>query len=80
MFISNRKVPIPFVGDAKIPKFLPGIKNFIIFAPNMRFQGEKLKGWSEKVEIFVTFRSKYWQKNDQNSVFLSEALHGEIII
>ena len=46
----------------------------------MRFQGGKLKGWSEKVEIFVTYRSNYLQKNDQNSVFLSEALHGEIII
>ena len=46
----------------------------------MRFQGEKLNGWSEKVEIFVTYRSKYLQKNYQNSVFLSEAVHGEIII
>ena len=45
----------------------------------MRFQGEKLNGWSEKVEIFVTYRSKYLQKNDQNSVFVREALHGEII-
>ena len=46
----------------------------------MRFQGEKLNGWSDKVEIFVTYRSKYLQKNDQNSVFVSEAVHGEIII
>ena len=46
----------------------------------MRFHWEKLKGWSDKVEIFVTYRSKYLQKNDQNSVFLSEAVHGEIII
>ena len=43
MLISNRKVPIPFVGDAKIPKFWPGIKNFIISTPNMTFliQGQK---------------------------------------
>ena len=34
----------------------------------------------EKVEIFVIYRSKYLQKNDQNSVFVSEAVHGEIII
>ena len=46
----------------------------------MRFLGEKLNGWSDKVEIFVTFRSKYLQKNDQNSVFVSEAIHGEIFI
>ena len=46
----------------------------------MQFQGEKLNGWSEKVEIFVTYRSKYLHKKDQNSIFLSEALHGEIII
>ena len=46
----------------------------------MQFQGEKLNGWSEKVEIFVTYRSKYLQKNDQNSVFLSEAVHGELNI
>ena len=39
----------------------------------------KLKGWSDKVEIFVTYRAKYLQKNDQNSVFVREALHGEII-
>ena len=44
----------------------------------MRFQ--KLNGWSDKVEIFVTYRSKYLQKNDQNSVFLSEAVHGKMII
>ena len=44
----------------------------------MRFQGEKLNGWSDKVEIFVTYRSKYLQKNDQNSVFVREALHGDI--
>ena len=27
------------------------IKNFIIFTPNMAFLGEKLKSWSDKVEI-----------------------------
>ena len=80
MLISNRKVSIPFIDDAKIPKFWPGIKNFIIFTPKMTFLGGKLKGWSEKVEIFVTNRSKYLQKRDQNSIFLSEAVHGEIII
>ena len=62
MLILNRKVSIPFVGDAKIPKFWPGIKNFIIFTPKMTFLGEKLKGWSDKVEIFVTYRSNYLQK------------------
>ena len=62
MLISNRKVSIPFVGDAKIPKFGPGIKNFIIFNPNMTFLGEKLNGWSDKVEIFVTYRSNYLKK------------------
>ena len=46
----------------------------------MRFQGEKLNGWSEKVQIFVTYGSKYFLKNDQNSAFLSEAVHDEIII
>ena len=45
----------------------------------MRIQGGKLNGWSEKVEIFVTNRSKYLQKRDQNIIFLSEAVHGEII-
>ena len=45
----------------------------------MRFQGEKLNGWSEKVEIFVTYRSNYLQKNYQNTVFVSEVLHGEKI-
>ena len=62
MLISNRKVSIPFIDDAKIPKFGPGIKNFIIFTPKMTFLGGKLKGWSDKVEIFVTYRSNYLQK------------------
>ena len=61
MIISNRKVSIP-VGDAKIPKFRPGIKNFIISTPNMTFLEGKLNGWSDKVEIFVTNRSKYLHK------------------
>ena len=80
MLISNRKVSIPFVADAKMPTFWPGSKKLWFFTPNMRFHWEKLKGWSDKVEIFVTYRSKYLQKNDQNSVFVSEAVHGEIII
>ena len=46
----------------------------------MRFFGEKLNSGSQKVEIFVTNVSKYLLKNDQNSVFVSEAVHGEIII
>ena len=79
MLISNRKVSIPFVADAKMPIFWPGSKKLWFFTPNMRFHWEKLKGWSDKVEIFVTYRSKYLQKNDQNSVFVREALHGEII-
>ena len=58
----NRKVSISFVGDAKIPKFWPGIKNFIIITQNMTFFGEKLKGWPEKVKIFVTYESKHLQK------------------
>ena len=80
MLFSNRKVSIPFVADAKMPIFRPGSKKLWFFTPNMRFHWEKLKGWSDKVEIFVTYRSKYLQKNDQNSVFVSEAIHGEIII
>ena len=44
----------------------------------MRFFGEKLNGWSDKVEILVT--NRIFAQNDQNSVFVSEAAHGEIII
>ena len=55
MLISNKKVSIPFVADAKLPM---AQKNRI-FTPNMHFLGEKLKGWSDKVEIFVRNRLKY---------------------
>ena len=44
MLISNKKISIPFVGNAKIPKFCAGIKNFIISTPNMTFLEGKLKG------------------------------------
>ena len=62
MLISNKKISIPFVGDAKIPKFWAGIKNFIISTPNMTFLERKLKGWSDKVGFFVTYRSNHLQK------------------
>ena len=42
MLISSRKISIPCVADAIIPKFWPGIKKIIIFTPKMRFLG---KNW-----------------------------------
>ena len=62
VLISNRRVSILFVADGKLPIFWHGSKKIMIFTPNVRFFGEKLNGWSDKVEIFVTYRSKYLQK------------------
>ena len=51
MLISNRKVSIPFVADAKMPIFWPGSKKLWFFTPNMRFHWEKLNGWSDKLKF-----------------------------
>ena len=53
VLISNRRVSILFVADAKVPIFWHGSKKLWFFTPNMRFHWEKLNGWSDKVEIFV---------------------------
>jgi len=80
MLISNRKVSISFVGDAKIPKFWPGIKNFIIITRNMTFLGDKLKTGLTRLK-FLSHIDQIICKNDyQNTIFVSEALPGEIII
>ena len=46
----------------------------------MTFLGDKLKGWSNKVEILSHIDQIICTNNYQNTVFVSEALHGEVII
>ena len=53
----NRKSPKIFLKNGA-----KSAKKIMIFARNMRFLGGKLNGWSDKVEIFVTNRSKYMHK------------------
>ena len=40
----------------------------------------KLKGWFGKVEILLHINQIICQNNHQNTVFVSDALHNEIII
>ena len=80
MLISNRKVSIPFVGDTKIPKFWPGIKNCIIFTPNMTFLGENWRAGLTRLKFLSHIDQIICKNNYQNIVFVSEALHGEITI
>ena len=43
------------------------------------FLGDKLEGWYDKVEILLHINQIICQNNHQNTVFVSDALHDEII-
>ena len=80
MLISNRKVSIPFIADAKLPIFWPGSKNYDFLHQICDFKGENWRAGLRRLKFLSLRDHNICQKNDQNSVFLSEALHGEIII
>ena len=80
MLISNRKVSIPFIADAKLPIFWPGSKNYDFLHQICDFKGENWRAGLRRLKFLSLRDHNICQKNDQNSVFLSEALHGEISI
>ena len=55
MLIFDPKMFIPFVNGVKLPKFWLSIKILIFFTHIWGVIVEKLKGGSEKAEIFVIF-------------------------
>ena len=80
MLISNRKVSIPFIADAKLPIFWPGSKNYDFLHQICDFKAENWRAGLRRLKFLSLRDQNICKKNDQNSVFLSEAVHGEIII
>ena len=80
MLISNRKVSIPFVGDAKIPKFWPDSKKYDFLHQICDFRGKNWTAGLTRLKFLSLIDQNICKNNDQNSVFVSEAVHGEIII
>jgi len=80
MLISNRKVSIPFIADAKLPILWPGSKNYDFLHQICDFKGENWRACLRRLKFLSLRDHNICKKNDQNSVFLSEAVHGEIII
>ena len=80
MIISDRKVSIPFVADAKLPIFWPGSKNYDFLHQICDFKGKNWRAGLRRLKFLSLIDQNICKKNDQNSVFLSEALHGKIII
>ena len=80
MLISNRKVSIPFIADAKLPIFWPGSKNYDFLHQICDFKGENWRAGLRRLKFLSLRDHNICQKNDQNSVFVSQAVHGEIVI
>ena len=80
MLISNRKVSIPFVGDAKIRKFWPDSKTYDFLHQICDLRGKNWTAGLTRLKFLSLIDQNICRKNDQNSVFVSEAVHGEIII
>ena len=80
MLISNRNVSIPFVPDAKLPIFWPGSKNNDFYTKYATFWGENWMAGPARLKFLSQIDQNICTKNYQNSVFVSKAVHGELII
>ena len=79
MLFSKRKVSIPFVADAKMPIFWPCSKNYEFLHQICDFIGKNWRAGLTRLKLLSLIDQNIGKKNDQNSVFVREALHGEII-
>ena len=70
MLISNRKVSIPFIADAKLPIFWPGSKNYDFLHQICDFKGENWRAGLRRLKFMSLIHQNVCKKNYQNSVQL----------
>ena len=80
MLVSIRKVSIPFVADAKLPIFWPDSKKLWSLHQICDFWGANWTAGLTRLKFLSQIDQNICTKNYQNSVFVSKAVHGELII
>ena len=69
-----------YLSGLKIPIFWPGSKNYDFLHQICDFKGKNWTAGLRSLKFLSLIDQNICKNNDQNSVFVSEAVHGEIII